>query len=228
MELRPFVFVGAGLVGIATAATSAVSLYNLAARCGIPEPLSAALPVALDVGAAVAALVWVTQEGKAREWGIGIALSALIATVAGNGIEHAISTGFLELTLWLVITVGSCIPAMLFATIHLLALMATEQPRDEETEQPEPNAGISGKSYAPLTLVHEGSGKMTNSEPITFTAPDVSFDIRPGVTTVSEHADRVQWARDNWPVTAKEISEKFSVSMATAYRVRKEANGKPQ
>ena len=120
------------MVGASTAAVSAASLYELAQACGIPGPLAAALPIALDAGAAVAALVWVTERGGLRRWGRGIALAALGATLAGNGAAHAITTGYLTVTLPLVLAVGACIPAMLFATVHLAALMAQPPTRAEK------------------------------------------------------------------------------------------------
>lgn len=123
-NVRRLVLVGAGLVGASTAATSAVSLYSLAVLCGIPAPLAAALPIALDAGAGVAALVWITERGELRTWGRGVAVAALVATLAGNGVQHAITSGLLAVTLPLVLLVGACIPAMLWAVVHLSALMA--------------------------------------------------------------------------------------------------------
>lgn len=121
---RHLVLAGAGLVGAATAATSAASLFELAQSCGIPGPLAAALPIALDAGAAVAALVWITEQGELRAWGRGVAVTALVATLAGNGLAHAITSGLVAVTLPLVLAVGACIPGMLFAVVHLAALMA--------------------------------------------------------------------------------------------------------
>lgn len=136
---RNLVLGGAGLVGFSTAATSAVSLYALARECGIPEYLAAALPVALDAGAGVAALVWITEKGEARSWGRAIAIGALLATLAGNGVEHAISSNLLPVTLVLVLIVGACIPAMLWATAHLAALLMS-QPAEKPTAVRAPKA----------------------------------------------------------------------------------------
>ncbi|HWG98712.1 MAG TPA: hypothetical protein VNV66_05185 [Pilimelia sp.] len=133
------------MVGASTAAVSAASLYELAQACGIPGPLAAALPIALDAGAAVAALVWVTERGGLRRWGRGIALAALGATLAGNGAAHAITTGYLTVTLPLVLAVGACIPAMLFATVHLAALM-TQPPTQVEKR---PRRKLQSRSGAP-------------------------------------------------------------------------------
>lgn len=120
---RRVVLAGAGLVGLSTAATSAVSLYELAARCGIPEPFAAALPIALDAGAAVAALVWITERDGLRRWGRAVAVAALAGTIVGNGVQHALAAGLLAATLPLVLAVGAAIPAMLWCIAHLLAMM---------------------------------------------------------------------------------------------------------
>jgi hypothetical protein len=152
---RHLVLAGAGLVGVSTAATSAVSLYELARLCGIPGPLAAALPIALDAGAAVAALVWITERGELRSWGRGIALAALVGTVLGNGVQHAIASGLLAVTLPLVLTVGATIPACLWAVVHLSALMvrptvatrvAPSRPRSNAAA---PTVGASTQKPAP-------------------------------------------------------------------------------
>lgn len=128
MQARHVVLVGAGFVGAAAAATSAVSLYDLARNCGIPPYLAAALPIALDAGAAVGALAWISQKDAPRAWGRWVAVAGLLATIAGNAVEHALTIGLMQVTLWLVLFVGAAIPAMLWAVVHLAALMTTTPP----------------------------------------------------------------------------------------------------
>jgi hypothetical protein len=127
---RHLVLVGASLIGVSTAAVSAVSLYSLAMACAIPRGLAAALPIALDAGAAVATVVWVTETGTLRKLGRLVALAALFGTLAGNTLSHLVTADVIaERNLWLIIGVSPIIPAMLAATAHLLALMF----RAEET-----------------------------------------------------------------------------------------------
>lgn len=121
---RHLVLLGAGLVGAAAATTSAISLYGIAVKCGIPEPWAAANPIALDAGAAVAALAWITETGERRIWARRTAVTALAASLAENGVDHAIASGLMPVTLPLVLLVSACIPATLFAVVHLAALMA--------------------------------------------------------------------------------------------------------
>jgi hypothetical protein len=121
---RHLVLVGASLIGVSTAAVSAVSLYSLAMACAIPRGLAAALPIALDAGAAVATVVWVTETGTLRKLGRLVALAALFGTLAGNTLSHLVTAKVIaERNLWLIIGVSPIIPAMLAATAHLLALM---------------------------------------------------------------------------------------------------------
>lgn len=130
MSTRAVVLVGAGVVGAATAATSSVSLYRLAEQCAIGGWLAAALPIALDAGAAVGALAWITERGPARAWGRGIAVGSLVASLAGNGIQHALDYGMLRPTLPLVLAVGASIPASLWAVVHLSALLSGRVPKN--------------------------------------------------------------------------------------------------
>jgi phage tail tape-measure protein len=125
--IKWIVFVGATVVGIATAAVSSVTLYSLAVHISVPDVngLPAALPIALDMGATVAALVWITSEvgSELRRWAKGLALGSLAATVIGNALEHAITGGFISVDLWITVGVGALIPTSLFSIFHLLALI---------------------------------------------------------------------------------------------------------
>jgi hypothetical protein len=146
---RHIVFAGTGLVGAAAATTSALSLYELAATCGIPEPYSAALPIALDVGAAVASLAWITETGTVRTWARFVAVAALAGTVAGNGVQHAITAGLLPVSLLLVLLVGASIPAMLFAAVHLAALMMKPASRSIGRKAPAAKTAASSRPASP-------------------------------------------------------------------------------
>src|SRR5690606_33181031 len=91
-------------------------------RGGLP----AGLPIALDVGAGVGALAWITEKpgAEARKWGRTLALAALALSLAGNGVAHGIGMGLVAVNLPLVLAVGGSIPLVLFGVIHLAALMA--------------------------------------------------------------------------------------------------------
>jgi hypothetical protein len=197
---RRVVLGGAAVVGVSTAATSAVSLYGLARLCGIPEYLAAALPIALDAGAAVAALVWVTEQGALRKWGCGVALAGLIATLGGNAASH-IYTEHDKPPMWLILCVGASIPAMLFAVVHLSAMLI--RPPTKKT------------------------GKATDPRPARTSSPSPSAPAGPitppvitAVTAAPVPEKPEAWARRNWPVAAKDICAQYpGLNPSWAYKV---------
>lgn len=193
---RHLVLGGASLVGAATAATSAVSLFQLAELCGIPAPLAAALPIALDAGAGVAALVWITERGELRTWGRGVAVAALVATLAGNGVQHAITSGLLTVTLPLVLAVGACIPAMLFACVHLAALMARPTTVERRTLKPRP-----GRATSPPSTPRPGPAPSAVALP------------------TGKRAAGLTYARSNPAATAKQVQLAAGVSKGESYRI---------
>jgi hypothetical protein len=196
---------GAILVGGAAAATSAISLYGIAVKCGIPEPWAAANPIALDAGAAVAALAWITQDGPRRVWGRGTALGALAASLVENGLDHALTSGLLQLNLLLVLAVSGCIPAMLFGVIHLAALMARDEPEKPRVER-------APRKPTVKSLVESSAG--TTTPPVVPAAPSELTERRDAAGTATE------WARKNWPCTAREIQDETGVRKSSAHRIR--------
>lgn len=213
ISTRELVLAGAGLVGVSTAATSAVSLYELAVQCGIPEPLSAALPIALDAGAAVAALAWITEEGERRAWARGIAIAALVASLVGNGLQHAIASHLLPVTLWLVLVVGACIPAMLWAVVHLSALMMRTPPAKSAPRTKTVPEKQRARQAAPTPPAPAVPAPVAASSVVP--APD---DLAPKRSRRDQGKD---WARANWPVTGQAIADAVGVSRGEGDRIRK-------
>lgn len=199
LTTRRVVLTGAALVGVSTAATSAVSLFELAVLCGIPSPLAAALPIALDAGAGVAALVWITERGELRAWGRGVAIVALAATVAGNGLAHAITAGVLPVTLPLILTVGACIPAMLFACVHLVALMTRHAPTVKATPRPRPER---------------------RPAPTVADAVEAAEEPTELASKQAASGAAIDWARAAWPCTARQIQDATGVTKASSHRIR--------
>lgn len=196
-SIRTVVLGGAALVGVSTATTSAISLYTLAWQCGIPEPFSAALPIALDAGAAVAALAWITEQGELRRWARGIAIAALLATLVFNGIQHAITSHLITVELPLVLLVGASIPGMLFACVHLSALMAR------------PTAGTPSVRRVRRDIVPPAVG-----------APTAAPVPRGKAATVGKRAVGIEWARDNWPCSGGAIALAVGCSRGEGDRIR--------
>lgn len=212
---RHAVFAGAALVALATAATSAVSLYRLAEQCAIVGPLAASLPIALDAGAGVGALAWITERDQIRTWGRGIAVGALVASLAANGMQHAITAGMLRPTLFVVLAVGASIPAALWAVVHLAALMVRPAPV--------PAVEVTASRQRPCRGEMKSPGVAVPT-PVVVPAPD----------TVSAHrgarTDRVAWLQGQpskpWSERVEAVETKFGVSRSTAKRVVAEATRK--
>lgn len=197
MNTRPAVYTLTGLVGFATAAVSTVSLYRLAVDCSFDWWLAPALPIALDAGATVGALAWITERGPARAWGRTIAVAALIESLAGNGIQHAIEAQKMRPTLALVLAVGATIPATLWAVIHLAALMSTKAPPARRSRK---LGGIS----PPATKT-----------PTPIAPPQLAPPVR------GDRAAMVAWA-SSYPElpSLRAIQQEWNCSPATAKRVR--------
>ena len=215
---RHLVLTGAGLVGAATAATSSVSLYALAELCGIPPILSAALPIALDAGAGVAALVWITEQGERRAWGRGIAIAALVASLGGNGVQHAIVSGLLPVTLLLVLLVGGCIPATLWAVVHLAALMVrSETPVKSQVERAPRKATVKPQRVAPTA---ESEKRPSAPPPSVASLVRLDKPLRSAQAPPTTKEQRVAWVQSQpeWP-SVKTVMDQFRLSQSAAGRV---------
>lgn len=200
---RHIVLAGIAVVGVATMATSSVSLYRLGVGTGIGDYLAAALPVALDVGGAVAALAWLTETGRARTWGRVTALCALAGSLAGNGLEHALALGMVTPTLLLVLLVGSSIPAMLFAVIHLAALMARPDTSSDEsshgTDVSSPSTSDNTEDRpavsSPIVTVKEHVASVVQPRRLTLATPPEG-DLAKAQRLLSESAGRPTLRRE--------------------------------
>jgi hypothetical protein len=212
---RHLVLIGAILVGVSTAATSAVSLYSLAMACGIPRILAAALPIALDAGAAVATLLWITERNEVRAWGRGIAVTALVGTLAGNGLAHAVDKQAIHVGLPLILIVGACIPAMLGSTVHLAALMA-------RTGDPAPTAVPAVPAVPTAQKVDQPAPPERPDErvPAGKISPPGST-TKPPARRPSRRAEGLAYARSRWPdVTGAEIAIKVGVAKSEGDRIK--------
>lgn len=205
MSARHIVIGGGAIVGVATFAVSSVSLYALAVECGIPEPLAAGLPIALDVGAIVGALAWITERDERRKWGRVLAVGALALSLAGNGLAHAIAIDLVRVSLPLVLAVGASIPLVLFGVIHLAALMAKE-----------PAVAMKSKPAPKKQKAAPSPGSTPAAEPAA-ADPTEKADEQP---TVGKRAAGLEFARENWPVTGGAIKLAVGCSKGEADRIR--------
>lgn len=116
------VHVGVILVGAATLALSAYFQWQLGMLAG-SVAVAATLPVALDVGGAVAGVCWISGTGALRRWGAGISIAQVLASTAVNILAHGLLHG------WQWAPLGAVYPVVFFAMVKL-ELLHQEQTRD--------------------------------------------------------------------------------------------------
>lgn len=129
-------YIGTGTVGGITMIVSGIWLVQLAELVGINWPISLSLPITVDVGGAVATLLWIKGGSKVVGWARGVAVGSLVASVIGNTISHLIKMQAMAVTPWLIIGVGAMYPATLWLMIHLLVLSGGDQTRPKATGRP--------------------------------------------------------------------------------------------
>lgn len=116
-------------VFLAAIAGSSVTWYALAIRCQFPPVLAAVPAIGLDLGGVVFGRNWILGgSARLRTWGMITTILAVALSVIGNGAEHAIAAGLLDVTLLMVVVVGSVPAAVLFAVVHQVALATGPAP----------------------------------------------------------------------------------------------------
>jgi len=122
---------GLGVVAAAAAALSFASLTDLAARCGTTAYLAWLLPLCLDAAALVSTRVWLAPDSGAavRRAARFIAITMLVLSVAGNGVDHALVAYHFAPPWWVLVAVAAVPPAVLGAVAHLAALTAGDHAR---------------------------------------------------------------------------------------------------
>lgn len=140
---------GIALVALAAAAISCWTLFRLGMRIGLPPPLAALLPVAIDAQAALAAREWLSPDAprRTRAYACGLVITAVLVSVAGNATEHLLATLALTTPLAVIVAVSAIPPIALAATLHLGALTARRadtveraqnEPGTPDAREPEP------------------------------------------------------------------------------------------
>lgn len=186
----------AGIVFLAAVAGSSYTWFQLAVHTEWATWLAWVPFVAIDVGGLYFGHNWITgRTTRVRVWGKTTTLLTVAISVTGNGIEHAIAGGFVQVTLWLNVAVGAIPAAVLFALAHQWALKRHDAAK---TPRRAPEAKM-----APAATVPKPP------------APPVEIEATRGQRDVI-----VEWvSRQNERPKAKEIQDKYGVSRATAFRV---------
>jgi hypothetical protein len=149
-------------VGLATVAVAAVlsfaTVRDLANVTGYPGRLGWLLPITIDAGATVSAVVWVGGRGSAGavRYARVLSLAGAAMTIAANALGHGLAAAHVTPPWWLDAALGSIPPMVLAATAHLVALLtrAPEHNEDEqERDQPESGQPVEPvEPFAPPTL----------------------------------------------------------------------------
>lgn len=155
---------GVVVVGTTAATMSFLWLSRLAELVGINHPMSLSLPITVDVGGAVATVLWMRGRKDVRGWAQSIAVGCLILTVVGNAVAHLIELHMLQVSAVLVVTVGAVYPTMTWLLVHLLTVARREtaatvtipappkqQPLAEATPRPRP---APERPAAPVRRLH--------------------------------------------------------------------------
>lgn len=145
-------YAGMGAVGLAAAASSYAALQDLAVRTGWWSELSWLLPLTIDAYAMTAVRVWLgksTLNPHARSWAKANAIGAIVLSVAGNAVDHALAAGVLAAGWPLIVAVSAVPPIVLGLLVHMAHLRAlpptepdpTDTPAVDGTQQPPPGDG---------------------------------------------------------------------------------------
>ncbi|WP_262063958.1 DUF2637 domain-containing protein [Streptomyces sp. STR69] len=136
-------YAGMGAVGLAAAASSYAALQDLAVRTGWWPWLSWLLPLTTDAYAMTAVRVWLgqsTRNATARAWAKANAIGAIVLSVAGNAVDHAIASQVIAVDWPLIVAVSAIPPVVLGLLVHM-AHLRTQPPADRTPSTPAAPAG---------------------------------------------------------------------------------------
>jgi hypothetical protein len=131
-------YAGMGAVGLAAAASSYAALQDLAIRTGWWPGLSWLLPLTIDAYAMTAVRVWLgksTRNEHARAWAKANAIGAIVMSVAGNAVDHAIASRVIAVS-WLLIVAVSAIPPIVLGLLVHMAHLRTQPPAAPAVDSP--------------------------------------------------------------------------------------------
>ncbi|MEV0177710.1 DUF2637 domain-containing protein [Streptomyces sp. NPDC050625] len=118
-------YAGMAAVGLAAAASSYAALQDLAVRTGWWPQLSWLLPLTTDAYAMTAVRVWLghsTRNARARAWAKANAIGAIVLSVAGNAVDHAIASHVIAVSWPLIVAVSAIPPVVLGLLVHMAHL----------------------------------------------------------------------------------------------------------
>jgi hypothetical protein len=185
---------GATVVASVAMAASASTLAALGGAVGWGERLRWSLPVAVDVLALVAGLVWLAGgvPQAARKLGQLLTLVTVLGSVILNAIGHLVSTGHVTVGPELVIAVSAVPPLAAALAVHLAAATA------QGGTCPDPDTAMSDRAetdtVTDITDTPVSPAVSTDQQTDTIDTPAVSDRVaEPAPTWESETRKAVDW-----------------------------------
>ncbi len=206
---------GLAVVAAAAAGTSFTALSGLARSAGWSPDVCPALPVVVDVLAAVSTRAWLSGSApvEAKRFAKRSALLSVVVSMAGNIGFHLLQAGYLRASVVLVILVAMIPPIGLAAAAHLVAVLRSAEPTEE----------VSVPAVAPVVMSVPMAAPVTaeaSAEPVTVT--DTRADTKqtaPRTPRRTDTATAVARLKTKHPdMTAADIAAKVGVTDRTVRR----------
>lgn len=197
-RLGPFLLpvLAAAALGI-----SAGALYQLMVRFGWPAWQAALLPLCVDLVALYGVYLWLSNAKGGEAWRFGkrIAYAALIVSLAGNALEHGLSsTGWYTLG---AILFGSIPPVALFVMVHAYFKVRTTRPKPKpEPVSVEKPVLVVSRNPSPRRRVVPTNPK-TGTKPLPTPAPEAIAAFTNYMTAHGKPPTRAVWDKElnQWP-----------------------------
>lgn len=143
LGLLVMLIVGASAVAAVAMAASSFTLAELGTAIGWTQWqgwLAWALPISVDLLAAVAGVAWLAKgvAPKARRLARTITLVAVATSVALNAVSHLVQSGTLKVAPWLVIAVSTVPPIVAAVGLHLVVTVARTARQQQSATRPLP------------------------------------------------------------------------------------------
>ncbi len=131
------------ILGLAVTATSAAvssfaGLRGLAVVAGWPGWPAPLLPATIDSYAMTSVRIWLsesTRSVRARRFARTNAAGAILLSLAGNGVYHAIAVGLLQPS-WVVVVAVGAVPALVLGLVSHAAVLRTQADPPDPTSVP--------------------------------------------------------------------------------------------
>lgn len=205
------------LSGGAAALVSMVSLTRIAQdQLGFPQGLPWTFTAAADIGAAAGAVMWTVSppETSTRRTGVALNIFCLTVSAVCVGLDHAHNAAP-SWAGWAVaaFAVGVFIPLLGSWMVHGVAKMAW----------PEPPMSAPAVSSGPVKVADVPAEQPPTEQASAEQAPVPVVLTKTAPSELKEHQQTsmaaIDWARQNWPATARDVMDATKVRKGSAHRI---------